>query len=798
MAATPAPAAAQEPVPRYERQATAEWALQPVAVAPSDTVHVAPPTGEKNADRASVQAAFDAVRPGGTVQFAQGMYLLAGARLTVPDVTVLGHPAGTVLRGCDPEAFKVDATAMVQTVFGCTGLYVQAERQTIRGLTFEYTWYAIIVGPYPTTVEEAVALGGKLPPAYPVGGQRIEGNVFRATFNGLYMLGAGDEVSVVRDNDFIDVFHAIGIYGPPLHFLDNRVTVAEPEGVPFSRHPGSAVIVSPRQTDCTGHVVAGNRIEGYPDPVYVLVYRGQTCRSIEIRDNVIHAARVKVPAAYMGATPTADDSMMVGAPITLMNREESEPGLPDGDTEGVLEDILVEGNDIVGAEGLGILVQNASRNRIAGNTITGIQRRAPFPGITWDGFEQRWEAANGSAIWISAGSDENEIVGNTFQDIAASAVVIEGDRNHVELADPADVVRDLGTDNRVSGPDTTISSHAYESKFVDVGGVRLHYLDFGGEGLPILFTAGSRSAETWAGFAPRFTDRHRVLAITDRGVPPSEGEEGGFTRRAGDILALLDTLGIDRAVLVANSNPAQILIYLAEHHPERLAGLVFLAPDSEAGLESVEDPSGAMLMVERALLSAQDRDPDEAGNWGEEDLYRPRYLAADTATIAVPALTFVNMEGTRGLERSYYPLEVAELVASGALAIPDSTARTYFERLAADEAMQAEVRAAWDGTFLPHFRANERAFVRAFADHLRAVRLDVPPMNGVPVVTGYEYLTAPELIEAHVRSFLEEVARLEALPLDPIELHVGEPYDFRWVPKRAAEYVLRIMTRAAS
>lgn len=302
----------------------------------------------------------------------------------------------------------------------------------------------------------------------------------------------------------------------------------------------------------------------------------------------------------------------------------------------------------------------------------------------------------------------------------------------------------------------------FDAAFVHVDGARLHYLDFGGQGLPILFTAGSRSAETWVGFAPRFTDRHRVLAITDRGVSPSEGEESGFVRRASDILALMDSLGIERVVLVANSNPDQILIYLAEHHPERLAGLVFLAPASEIGFETVEDPSSATLMVERAILSAQGLDPDTAGDWDEEDLYLPRYLKADTATIAVPALTFVNLEGTRGLERSYYPLEVADLVAAGALAVPDSTARTYFERLASDEALQAEVRAAWDGTFAPFIRANEQAFARAFGDHLRAVRLDVPPMNGVPVVTGYEYDTAPEMIEPYLREFLEEVGAQEA------------------------------------
>lgn len=348
-----------------------------------DTVYVAPPTGKSDIDRANVQIAFDAVRPGSVVQFAAGMYMLgAGARLTVPNVTVLGHPEGTVLRGCDPEAFMIDESAIGKVSFGCTGFFVQAEHQTIRGLTFEYTWHGIVVGPYPTTAEEATSLmeSGQLgPPVYPAGGQHIEGNTFRRSPNGLRVLGTGDDVSVVRDNDFIDVFHAIGIYGAPLHFVDNRILVEKPERVPFTTHPGSAVLVSPGNTDCTGHVVAGNRIEGHPDAIYVLVPRGETCHGVEIRDNTIHVARVTLPEAGVFYERTEKDSTMVGAPITLMNNARLS-GMPEADTAGVLENVIVHENRVIGAEGVGIVVQDASRNRITGNTITGIQQRIPFPG----------------------------------------------------------------------------------------------------------------------------------------------------------------------------------------------------------------------------------------------------------------------------------------------------------------------------------------------------------------------------------------------------------------------------------
>jgi hypothetical protein len=66
--------------------------------------------------------------------------------------------------------------------------------------------------------------------------------------------------------------------------------------------------------------------------------------------------------------------------------------------------------------------------------------------------------------------------------------------------------------NSPTGTSKTTWSRGTASSEVRTWG--LHYLDFGGDGLPILLTAGSRSAETWAGFAPRFTNRHRVLAIT--------------------------------------------------------------------------------------------------------------------------------------------------------------------------------------------------------------------------------------------------------------------------------------------
>ena len=82
--------------------------------------------------------------------------------------------------------------------------------------------------------------------------------------------------------------------------------------------------------------------------------------------------------------------------------------------------------------------------------ITGIIPLDPFPGHSDAPSNSR--KGNGSGIWVSKGSDGNEITGNKFQDIATYSIVLEGDSNIVRTHRASDTVRDLGTGNRVGRP----------------------------------------------------------------------------------------------------------------------------------------------------------------------------------------------------------------------------------------------------------------------------------------------------------------------------------------------------------
>jgi parallel beta-helix repeat protein len=414
--------------------------------ASGDTVHVSPPTGEREADRTSVLAALKQVSPGGIVMFAPGTYLVGGLiDVSVPRVTLMGHPEGTTLRGCDPADLLEGGRADGR----CNGLELTGGHQTVRNLTFEYmSWAALrIRGPRREGEQRA--------PPTTEGGHLIEGNTFRNS-DSFDVRSASSEPIVIRNNRFINTYHAVAIVGTSVHVLDNEISAPEPARVPNGL-PDIAIGVAhfERSTDppCAHNIIAGNRIEGHPDGIHVGVFEpGTSCRDNAIRDNTIVVRRVGLSATARNRPGSGADSTVAGVPLRLANFSQAHPQMfGRGGAPGpaaVLADNTIERNRVVGAEGLGIEILHASRNRIVNNTITGIVRRDPFPG-TFLRDPPAWREGNGAAIWISPGSSENEVTGNTFRDIASHAVVIEGSSNLVQTHSATDTVHDIGKNNRV-------------------------------------------------------------------------------------------------------------------------------------------------------------------------------------------------------------------------------------------------------------------------------------------------------------------------------------------------------------
>jgi non-heme chloroperoxidase len=120
-------------------------------------------------------------------------------------------------------------------------------------------------------------------------------------------------------------------------------------------------------------------------------------------------------------------------------------------------------------------------------------------------------------------------------------------------------------------------------------GVRIHYLDFGGSGKPLVLLTGlGSSAHIFDDLAPRFTDRFRVIAITRRGHAESDHPSTGYAldTLVSDLKAVLDTLGLDRVNLAGHSIAGGELTRFATLYPGRVASLIYLdAMLQPAGLE---------------------------------------------------------------------------------------------------------------------------------------------------------------------------------------------------------------------
>jgi pimeloyl-ACP methyl ester carboxylesterase len=117
-------------------------------------------------------------------------------------------------------------------------------------------------------------------------------------------------------------------------------------------------------------------------------------------------------------------------------------------------------------------------------------------------------------------------------------------------------------------------------QFVTIApGVRLEVLDWGGRGSPVVFLSGLQDvAHGFDDFAPLFTDRHHVLAITRRGYGASSRPPSGYdlATRLADLAAVLDSLHLARVALVGHSIAGDELTAFAGAHPDRVSRLVYL------------------------------------------------------------------------------------------------------------------------------------------------------------------------------------------------------------------------------
>lgn len=118
-------------------------------------------------------------------------------------------------------------------------------------------------------------------------------------------------------------------------------------------------------------------------------------------------------------------------------------------------------------------------------------------------------------------------------------------------------------------------------RYVEVEGLKLHYLDWGGTSVKrtfVLLHGGAAHAHWWDSVAPLLTPYGRVLALDFRGHGRSQwADSGNYGPPAylKDVRGLIDSLGT-RVVLVGHSMGGAVAQWVAVTHPELLDALVIV------------------------------------------------------------------------------------------------------------------------------------------------------------------------------------------------------------------------------
>lgn len=199
----------------------------------------------------------------------------------------------------------------------------------------------------------------------------------------------------------------------------------------------------------------------------------------------------------------------------------------------------------------------------------------------------------------------------------------------------------------------------------DSAGVSIHYRDQGA-GAPVVlvhgFAASARGNWEETGWISFLGANHRVLALDCRGHGLSaklhEGAAYGPENMGGDIIRLLDHLGIERALLMGYSMGAAISLHTVLNHSARFRAMVIgglgTGPGAMAERGRLERIAEALLAEDLASISDQmAREFRRFAEANHNDLRalaacilhdRPDFGPARLASIRIPVMVAIGTE----------------------------------------------------------------------------------------------------------------------------------------------------------
>jgi pimeloyl-ACP methyl ester carboxylesterase len=195
----------------------------------------------------------------------------------------------------------------------------------------------------------------------------------------------------------------------------------------------------------------------------------------------------------------------------------------------------------------------------------------------------------------------------------------------------------------------------YESKLINTERLNIEYMDFGGEGIPLIIVQGAHNYfdesstnpyinyenNSWISLFAGFTNNYQVVAPLKRGFGKTDAQlnEESVKESTLDLISFIDKMGFEKAFFIGRDNSAQILLELGENHPERINGLIFLDP--RFVFTDVKDKATKDFIF-FSYSNSFNESEYENFKMKETELYRPKIFSDTSKRIDVPALLFYN------------------------------------------------------------------------------------------------------------------------------------------------------------
>jgi len=224
-----------------------------------------------------------------------------------------------------------------------------------------------------------------------------------------------------------------------------------------------------------------------------------------------------------------------------------------------------------------------------------------------------------------------------------------------------------------------------------INGQKIYFEDTGGDGPPVILAHGFlMDHEMFAPQVAALRDTHRVITWDERGFGLTEhdGEPFSYWDSANDCIALLDHLGVDRAVVGGMSQGGFLSLCVALTAPDRVRGLILL--DTQAGIDDPETKeandgmnhvwltegpeSGLADIVATIIIDDPDHSPAWIAKWLDrpKEAFRQPYQCLTTRDDITDRLGEITCPAVvvHGVDDTAITMDRAEILAAALVGCP--------------------------------------------------------------------------------------------------------------------------------